>query len=79
MDTAEQLRIGQHPQPAGPDAKGFLTDTRIDDWLASADRRLSQLEQGLQHFEAITPAMSREAATLRSELAALRRQLKPAA
>lgn len=55
----DQLRIGDHAQPNGEPA--FLTDDSID-------RRLSQVEAGLQHMEAILPAMRREVAFIRGHL-----------
>lgn len=59
----DQLHIGDHAQPEDRiDAPvAFYTDDDLD-------RRLSQIENGLQHFQALLPAMAREVAIVRAQL-----------
>lgn len=60
MEPANQLRVGDHT-PADDQPLTYHTDDDLD-------RRLSQIEQGLQHFQAILPAMAREVAIVRGQL-----------
>jgi len=54
MDETEQLRTGDHSLSTRPPE--------------DIDLRLSQVENGLRHFEAILPAMIREVEGLRGRL-----------
>jgi hypothetical protein len=58
MESADQLHIGDH-------ATDSVSSYETDDML---ERRLSQIENGIQHFQALLPAMAREVAIIRAQL-----------
>lgn len=72
-NAARQLRIGDHAQPTAP--VSFLTDDRIVETLARVDVGLVQVQNGLEHLEALVPSMRRAVGTARALLDSLSRQL----